>query len=480
MVNKIENYFDSKNSQAIFVIPTYRPQEIGETVARYSENFRSFGYSVPIIVFDDSRGEENRKRALKSFTEAEIDYPGNIWYVGEIEKKRFLSKLETKTKIPPRLLQKIFRPSYGGNRNFTLAYTLGNLFISSDDDMYPLALFERQKGLKEGEILKGRYVPREGRYRTSPDDILVGFLEVLGKSVAEVPDTYERGNLIQDSNTDLLTNNTKPGALNSPNTLSLIRGEVSPTAIIKLAQTFRTGSSDVDSKDYVEEFLRNPVLVTMSDLSKVYAISDYKPCITKVNWRMDCGVAGYDNRQGLPPFIPTSLRFEDYMFRIWSQKQDIASAHVDSTQTHKRNPSNRPSLAEDYLNEELSAILKDEMRRLNDGIEDLVLHFDEGINIDSNRIGEIFERGQKLYTRAQSKSKDAFDRKGHYVQFANALFNSYYRFDREAFSQSVTNTLKTEMELLRRTLEVWPTIVEESMKLPKSAKLLDLPKIQFD
>ena len=99
-------------------------------------------------------------------------------------------------------------------------YGVNNLFISSDDDMYPMALFERQKGLKEGEITKGRYVPKESRYHTSPDDILVGFLEVLGKSVAEVPDSYEKGNAIQDSNTDLLTNNTKTGALNSPNTCS--------------------------------------------------------------------------------------------------------------------------------------------------------------------------------------------------------------------------------------------------------------------
>ena len=47
------NHFISRDSPAIFVVPTYRPQEVGETVARYSENFRSFGYSVPIVVFDD-------------------------------------------------------------------------------------------------------------------------------------------------------------------------------------------------------------------------------------------------------------------------------------------------------------------------------------------------------------------------------------------------------------------------------------------
>lgn len=470
MTSEPQTHFSQGDSQLTFVIPTYRPAEVAETVARYSENFRGFGYSVPIVVFDDGKGEESRRRALRAFSEEGIDYPGKIWYVGELEKKKFLSKLESKTKIDGALLQRMFRPSYGGNRNFTLVYTLGNLFVSSDDDMHPEALYESPKGLKEGEIAKGRYIPREGRHQRIPDDMLVGFLEVLGKKVEDAPDTYMRGNVIQDSSTDLLTNNTKSNALTSSNTMTLLRGEVSPSAIIRLAQTFRTGSSDVDTKDYVEEFLRNPVLVTMNDLSKLYTLSDKKPCITKVNWRVDCGVAGYDNRQGLPPFIPTSLRFEDYMFRIWSQKADIASAHVDGVQTHRRNPSNRPSLASDYLNEELSAVLKDELRRLNTGMDDLTLSFDEGLHIDQDRVGEIFVRGQKLYTRAQAKSRDEFDRKGHYVQFANALFNVYNRFDLEEFQSNVKSSLEEEVSLLRQTIAVWPRVIEEAKKLPKPAK----------
>src|SRR3990167_6085505 len=183
MVSKTEARFNPGDSPAVFTIPTYRPQEVAETVARYSESFGNYGYSVPIVVFDDSKGEESRKKALNSFSHAEIDYSGKVWYVGELEKKRFLSRLETKTKIKPTLLKKIFKPSYGGNRNFTLTYTLDNLFVSYDDDMHPVALFEPRKGLDEDEIAKGRYVHKEGRYRTTPDNILVGFLEVLGKTV---------------------------------------------------------------------------------------------------------------------------------------------------------------------------------------------------------------------------------------------------------------------------------------------------------
>jgi hypothetical protein len=40
------------------------------------------------------------------------------------------------------LVKNLFRPSYGGNRNYTLMYTLGGLMVSSDDDMRPYALME--------------------------------------------------------------------------------------------------------------------------------------------------------------------------------------------------------------------------------------------------------------------------------------------------------------------------------------------------
>ena len=52
---------------------------------------------------------------------------------------------------------------------------------------------------------------------------------------------------------------------------------------------------------------------------------------------MDCGVAGYDNTFGLPPFFPTRLRFEDYIYRLWIQQEGIAAAHVDAAQNHIKN-----------------------------------------------------------------------------------------------------------------------------------------------
>ena len=46
----------------------------------------------------------------------------------------------------------MFRPSYGGNRNYTLIYTLGELMVSADDDMRPYSLMEHSpESLEPGE-----------------------------------------------------------------------------------------------------------------------------------------------------------------------------------------------------------------------------------------------------------------------------------------------------------------------------------------
>ena len=55
------------------------------------------------------------------------------------------------------LVRNLFRPSYGGNRNFTLMYTLGCLMVSADDDMRPHALIESSpESLHVDEISRGK------------------------------------------------------------------------------------------------------------------------------------------------------------------------------------------------------------------------------------------------------------------------------------------------------------------------------------
>jgi hypothetical protein len=65
--------------------------------------------------------------------------------------------------------------------------------------------------------------------------------------VSELPANFESGNLLIDTSMDLETNVTKEFA--AENSLLLEDGPVSRNAIVKVAQSFRTGTND--ALDYV-------------------------------------------------------------------------------------------------------------------------------------------------------------------------------------------------------------------------------------
>lgn len=80
-------------------------------------------------------------------------------------------------------MKNLFRPSYGGNRNFTLMYTLGGLMIFADDDMRPYALMEPSlETLDDGEVIRGwLHRAGQGGYVRKSFDIVGSFRDVLGK-----------------------------------------------------------------------------------------------------------------------------------------------------------------------------------------------------------------------------------------------------------------------------------------------------------
>ena len=85
-----------------------------------------------------------------------------VYYVGPHEKELFLSHVATRVRDKQlgALVKSLFRPSYGGNRNCALMYTLGELVVSSDDDMRPHALMDTHpESLVDLEIAHGRLLP---------------------------------------------------------------------------------------------------------------------------------------------------------------------------------------------------------------------------------------------------------------------------------------------------------------------------------
>lgn len=444
-----------------FVIPTYRLRDVGEAVEAYDENFRRCGHIAPITVFDDSPQANHDKY----FSRLERIAPHNeLFYVGPAEKEEFLGFLckRLKDRKLDILVRNLFRPSYGGNRNFTLMYTLGDHMVSADDDMRPYALMGHSpEALEKAEISRGKLIPHggEGPIRKS-FDILQSFRDVLGRTVAEVPTNFERGELLNDTSMDLETNTSL--GLARENSLFLQEGKIAKSAVIKMAQTFRTGTNDIDAADYIDLFLEDHDRRDVEALNDDYVLVNFRPCVTTVNWRMDCGVAGYDNSAGLPPFFPTRLRFEDYIYRLWIQQSGFAAAHVDSAQTHTKNNYMRAPMASELLNEAVCSLLKNRIRDSIRKLDETHITFDYEGEVTAEDSLQMLELARALHARvldatAQAKSEE---RRQALMGFGTGLSRVYHDFEPDFFQQSVSRVVEDEVRLIRSSLEIWPTLLE--------------------
>src|SRR5580658_5346960 len=221
------------HQQLYFVIPTYRLRDVGETIEAYDEHFWRNGHAPKIIVFDDSSPVAQEKYyPLLEQTSTHSE----LYYVGPREKEQFIAYLSRRLrdKRLDGLVKNLFRPSYGGNRNFTLMHTLGGLMVSSDDDMRPYALMESSlESLDEGEISRGR-LHRTGKngYVRKSFDVIGSFLDVLGKKVGEMPSNFEMGEVLIDTAMELETNASR--GMSRENSLLLRKGEVQRDSIVKM------------------------------------------------------------------------------------------------------------------------------------------------------------------------------------------------------------------------------------------------------
>lgn len=447
--------------QTIFTIPTYRLRDVPETIEAYDDNFHRNGHAAKIMVFDDSSlaGHQKYYALLEQTRTA-----NELIYVGPREKEEFIGFLNRKLgdKKLESLVRNLFRPSYGGNRNFTLIYTLGHYLISADDDMRPDALIEESpESLAPNEVCRGKlFGAREPGFVHKSFDILAAFKEALGKKVGQMPAHYEKGDYLKDTSMDLETNTTSD--FSRENSLIVQPGKVARESVVKIAQTYRAGTNDIDALDYVEMFLSDENQADINALNDVYVLVNFRPVVTNKNWRIDCGVAGYDNRLGLPPFFPTRLRFEDYIYRLWIQQPGVAAAHVDAVQRHTKNNYMRNPLAMEVFNEELCSLLK---RKIKDSIthrDDLGIRFRYNGEVtleDTERIlGKITATHARVVEAAQ-KTRDP-QRKQTLQVFAENLAKVFYGFEPDFFQQNVSRIVDDVISQIHASLELWPTLVE--------------------
>lgn len=444
----------------VFVIPTYRLKEVAETVRLYDEHFFHNGHVVDLYVFDDSTPATAEK--YYALLEATPTFNA-LHYVGPREKEAFAAHLNGRLrdrKLEP-LVRNLFRPSYGGNRNVALMYTLGQRFVSADDDMRPWTLVEDSpESLSPHEVARGKLL-RAGHPGVTQKsfDILAAFQEALGRRVSELPANYLRGGFVRDSSMDLLTNQSR--GLARENHLVLEPGALDGNDIVKVAQTWRSGTADADATDYVEMALDDHAQQRLEELNEQYVLVNFRPTATKQNWRIDCGVAAYDNTLGLPPFFPTRLRFEDYIYRLWVQQPGVASVHVDAAQTHLKSNYMRSPLASEVFNEESCNLLKTKIRDSVMKLDALGIEFAYDGRVDLADTQAIIERIAPLQRRVQSAAVESEgERAKELAAFAVSLDKAFYGFEPDFFQQNVSRIVDDVISVFKGSLELWPTLVE--------------------
>src|SRR5882762_7968882 len=164
-----------------------------------------------------------------------------------------------------------------------------------------------------------------------------------------------------------------------------------------MAQTFRSGTNDIVALDFADLFPTNDEQVDPDELNELYVLVNFRPAVTKLNWRMDCGVAGYDNTFGLPPFFPTRLRFEDYIYRLWVRQDGIAAAHVDAAQNHTKSNYMRNPVAAEIFNEEVSNLLKRKIKSTLSPLDDLTIAFDYDGHVTAEDAKESLDKVATIY-----------------------------------------------------------------------------------
>jgi hypothetical protein len=233
-------------------------------------------------------------------------------------------------------------------------------------------------------------------------------------------------------------------------------------AVVKIAQTFRSGTTDIDALDFVDMFLADGDQVDPDAVNDVYVLVNFRPVVTNQNWRMDCGVAGYDNSFGLPPFFPTRLRFEDYIYRLWIQQEGVVSAHVDAAQHHARSTYMRNPPAAEIFNEEVANLIKRKIKASLTRLDDLGIAFDYDGEVSASDAQEVLDKIAGLHARALAAMPRAAtpERADALRLFAANLDKAFYRFEPDFFQQNLVRIVDDVVSVIKGSLGLWPTLVE--------------------
>jgi hypothetical protein len=173
-------------------------------------------------------------------------------------------------------------------------------------------------------------------------------------------------------------------------------------------------------------------------------------------------VAGYDNTFGLPPFFPTRLRFEDYIYRLWIQQDGIVSAHIDAAQNHTKSNYMRHPPAAEIFNEEVANLLKRKIKSTVTQLDELGIAFDYEGEVTAQDAEEILGKIVALHRRAvqAAEVEGNLHRAEALRLFAANLEKVFYGFEPDFFQQNLLRIADDVISVIKGSIELWPTLVE--------------------
>jgi hypothetical protein len=472
---------ESSSAKLNLAIPTYRSGDIAQTVSRYAQNFSRYDHEVPILVFDDS-DRKGARVSEGSLRVAAKRFPGQeVKYVGPHEKAKFLRKLVQKVGSEHEdTIGRIFRPSYGGNRNFVLAYTLGNHFISVDDDMTPKGIFTGEPvSYSEGVISQGRFLLERDmeQFPLVEQDVVGGYRKFLGTKVGDHIGKVTMGGKVSDPNVDNL--GFTSGDLES-SVLIAHPGKIREDATIKIVQSHLTGDADVDSVDLVNIFMKTGVgEILEGHLPKKHVLDTCSEAVVSCNNRLTGAVLGYDNSNGGIYFLPTTFRCEDFIWRMHLESiPDVASAYTAQAQTHSRSVSVRNSVVADWYNELTAQVIKGLMMEHVSTIGAHSMEFDSPGEVPIEVAEKIERLLREKRDQAIENSMSATEKAPNFLRFAGEL-DSILNDDigsPEEFASGLSGLIREEFDWFNRTSAIWPKVLESAHEMRRDLPIVDITR----
>jgi len=459
---KIARMRDRPDAALALVIPTNRPMEVSATVKAYSESFTTYGHCPPIMVFDNSPMEidNTTTHALRT---ACGGYVGPVFYVGWRHRSSLVESLTCRFPSEASILQRLFGANYGGSRNLGLLYTLGSSFFSVDDDIRPQGIFLPRKD-ETMECLAAGWYMTESSDQTSfvrSQDIWASVEQLLGKGASCFRPEVPRGYDVCDSDAPDPTRNRHGKLLEFRSTI--VPGAVEDYRTVRLTQTHLTGDTDVEAEILLNEYINSGSLEALAGkMPKKLALTFCSQALLRTNSRLTGAVMGLDNSAGALYFLPTKLRCEDFIWRLYlARNQNICCAYTDSAQTHTRSALHRPSVLMEWLNDRFAWAL---FRQLISGVRDTGEHFisfDENIDVaaEAREIVDLLrfyrsEIGMRL-DRSLMPAGLAATYRADLLVIEERQLTEY-----DHLYLTLKNCIQTEINIANAVAKLWPNLIE--------------------